>query len=359
MSALAVVRDLREYRDPVSAEELERFETDVLAGFVLARASAGLTDGTIRGDVGHLEQVRIWFGRPLWDLEPSDADAYFGRVLRGSPSGTRLARSQALSTYFLFLELRHKVEIHQMTGRVVECPIDEMNRPRGSKDAQLRIPPTAPEVGRLFTGWGGELATCRKFAPTARNYTASKLMSQVGLRVSEACGLDLDDIKWHLGRFGKLHVRYGKGARGSGPRERMVPLINGADRTLRWFIEDVWGQFDDDHTRPGAPLFPSERKNTDGSSRRVGDDALRNGLAAAVEAHLPNWTEKLTPHFLRHFCASELYTGGLDLVAIQEVLGHSWIATTMRYVHVQQTRVEDAWLAGQQRAAKRLEGLMG
>ncbi|MFI9332122.1 hypothetical protein ACIGZJ_31835 [Kitasatospora sp. NPDC052868] len=55
MVALAVVRDLREYREPVSAEELERFETDVLAGFVLARASAGLADGTIRGDVGHLE----------------------------------------------------------------------------------------------------------------------------------------------------------------------------------------------------------------------------------------------------------------------------------------------------------------
>ncbi|MFI5887882.1 hypothetical protein [Streptomyces sp. NPDC051554] len=51
--------------------------------------------------------------------------------------------------------------------------------------------------------------------------------------MSEACGLDLDDIKWDLGRFGKLHVRHGKGARGSGPRERMVPLINGADRTLR------------------------------------------------------------------------------------------------------------------------------
>ncbi|WP_260848432.1 hypothetical protein [Streptomyces sp. SLBN-118] len=64
-------------------------------------------------------------------------------------------------------------------------------------------------------------------------------------------------------------MRHGKGARGSGPRERMVPLINGADRTLRWFIEDVWGQFDDDHTRPDAPLFPSERTNSDGSSCRV------------------------------------------------------------------------------------------
>ncbi|WP_405747556.1 hypothetical protein OG422_30625 [Streptomyces sp. NBC_01525] len=228
MAALAVVRDLREHWAPASAEELERFETDVLSGFVLARASAGLTDGTIRGDVGHLEQIRTWFGRPLWDMEPADADAYFGKVLRNSPSGTRLARSQALPTCFMFLELRHKVELHRMTGRVVECPIDEMNRPRGAKDAQLRIPPTEPEIGTLFTGWGGELATCRKFAPTARNYTAAKLMSQVGLRVSEACKLDLDDIKWNLGRFGKLHVRHGKGARGSGPRERMAPLINGA-----------------------------------------------------------------------------------------------------------------------------------
>ncbi|WP_230554402.1 hypothetical protein [Salinispora arenicola] len=52
---LAAVRDLRERRGLVSAEELERFETDALAGFVLARASAGLTEGTIRGDVGHLE----------------------------------------------------------------------------------------------------------------------------------------------------------------------------------------------------------------------------------------------------------------------------------------------------------------
>ncbi|MFJ8628646.1 hypothetical protein ACIRD3_38190 [Kitasatospora sp. NPDC093550] len=91
-------------------------------------------------------------------MEPADADMYFGKVLRDSPSGTRLGRSQALSTYFMFLELRHKVEIHRMTGRVVECPIDEMNRPRGARDAQLRIPPSEPEIRTLFTGWGGELS---------------------------------------------------------------------------------------------------------------------------------------------------------------------------------------------------------
>ena len=356
--SLAAVRDLRVHRSAASAEELEQLEVDVLAGLVLARASAGVTDATIRSEVSNLEQLRAWFGRPLWELQPTDADVYFGRALRGAPSGTRLARSQALRTYFEFLELRHKVELHQLTGRVVACPIDEINRPRGTKDARLRIPPRVEELAGFFGGWAAELASCRKFAPAARNWTAAKLMATVGLRVNEARQLDLADVRWELGPFGKLHVRYGKGAGGSGPRERMVPLINHADRALRWFIQDVWGQFDDDHTRHGAPLLPSERRNVDGSCGRVGDDTLRAGLAAAAATHLPGWAGRLTPHVLRHYCASQLYLSGVDLISIQELLGHAWIATTMRYVHVHRTRIEEAWIAGQQRAATRLEGLI-
>jgi len=355
---LAVVRDMREARVPEGPEELAGFETDVLAGFVLARAAAGLSDRTISADVSHLEQARAWFGRPLWEMRPADADEYFGKAMRAAARNTRLSRAQALKTYFAFLELRHKAEVYQLTGHVAECPIDEMNRPRGGQgQAALRIPPEAGQVERLFAGWREELATCRKFAPTARNYAAARLMAEVGLRVNEARCLDLSDVRWELGRFGKLHVRHGKGARGSGPRERMVPLINGAGRTLRWFIEDVRGLFGDDFARHGAPLLPSERHNADGTASRVGAEALRAGLAAAASAHLPEWEKALTPHVLRHFCASQLYLGGMDLLAIQEALGHSWVATTMAYVHVHATHVEDAWIAGQERAAMRLGGL--
>jgi hypothetical protein len=247
--SLAAARDLRVARAPVTAEDLAALETDVLAGFVLARAAAGLSDGTIASDVLHLEQVRAWFGPPLWDMDPPDADAYFGKVLRDTAKGTR------------------------------------------------------------------------------------------------------------LGRFGKLHVRHGKGARGSGPRERMVPLINNAGQTLRWFVEDVWGQFGDDHTRPGVPLLPSERKNADGTAARIGDETLRSALARAAGTHLPDWPDVVTPHVLRHFCASQLYLGGMDLIAIQATLGHAWIATTMQYVHVPGTHIEDSWIAGQQRAVARLKGL--
>src|SRR6266702_2600570 len=287
--ALAVVRDLREHRVPAGDEELADFETDVLAGFVLARASAGLADSTIRNDTNHLELIRDWFGRPLWEMQPADADAYFGKVLRDAKPSTRTGRAAALTVFFQFLELRYQVEIYNLTGRVAECPLDEMNRPRASVDPQLRVPPAEEEIEQLFTGWRGELATCRKFAPAARNYAAARLEADVGLRVNEVRMLDLDDVRWDLGRFGKLNVRHGKGARRKGPKPRLVPLINGAGRSLRWFIEDVWGHLDADPTRHRAPLFPSERKNADGSRGRATADVFRRSLAQAAARHLPAW----------------------------------------------------------------------
>jgi integrase len=135
----------------------------------------------------------------------------------------------------------------------------------------------------------------------------ARLLGDVGLRINEARMLDLADVRWDLGRFGKLNVRHGKGSKRRGPKQRIVPLINGADVVLRWFIQDVWACFDDDHAPPGAPLFPSERKKDDGSAARVGDDILRRSLAEATERHLPLWTGKLTPHVLRHYAASQLY----------------------------------------------------
>ncbi len=307
--ALALVRDLRDHRAPVSEEDLADFETDVLAGFVLARASAGLADSTIRNDTGHLQLIRDWFGRPLWEMQPGDADAYFGRVLRDARPATRTGRAAALTVFFQFLELRHKIELHNLTGRVIECPLDEMNRPRASAGPQLRVPPAEAEVEQLFAGWREELSRCRKFAPAARNYAVARLAADVGLRINEARMLDLDDVRWELGRFGKLNVRHGKGSRRRGPKPRLVPLINGAAENLRWFIQDVWGQFGAP-VRPGAPLFPSERKCLDGSCSRATADVFRRSLAEAAACHLPAWAGRLTLHVLRHFCAPTALPGG-------------------------------------------------
>ncbi|MFI6790721.1 tyrosine-type recombinase/integrase [Nonomuraea sp. NPDC050383] len=72
--------------------------------------------------------------------------------------------------------------------------------------------------------------------------------------------------------------------------------------------------------------------------------SIKNADGSAAQ-HLPDWKEKPTPHVLRHFCASRLYFAGMDLIAIQETLGHAWVATTMKYIHVHRTHVEEAWPA--------------
>jgi hypothetical protein len=78
------------------------------------------------------------------------ADAYFGKVLRDAKPSTRIGRAAALTVFFQFLEPRYKVELHNLTGRVVECPLDELNRPRAWVDPQLRIPPTQAERELVF-----------------------------------------------------------------------------------------------------------------------------------------------------------------------------------------------------------------
>jgi integrase len=135
-----------------------------------------------------------------------------------------------------------------------------------------------------------------------------------------------------------------------------VPAINEVDSLITWWLTDMRHQFGDDWSDPDAPLLPSERRDPDtGRCGRAGDDALRSGLAGAVRLHLPAWSKRLSPHGLRHFCASSLYACGLDLKAIQDLLGHSWLSTTTRYIHVHADHIERAWEAANGRVAARLD----
>ena len=72
---------MREARVTGGSDEVAAFETDVLAGFVLARAAAGLSDRTISADVSNLEQVRAWLGRPLWEMRYQGVNSLIINVL--------------------------------------------------------------------------------------------------------------------------------------------------------------------------------------------------------------------------------------------------------------------------------------
>ena len=237
-------------------------------------------------------------------------------------------------------------------------PIDEFNRPA---KADYGVGPGAA-VGRRGRGavrrrGATRCREARKFLPAARDYLAASLWRRAGLRINETVMLDIRDWRPDLGEHGKLHVRFGKGSRGRGPKTRLVPAINDVDELIDWWLADVRHQFGDDWARPGRAAAaqrardPRHRPVPPGRAPR----RCATGLAAQVGRWLPAWSGRLTPHGLRHFCASSLYARGVDLKAIQELLGHEWLSTTTRYIHVHADHIEQAWADANQRVESRLQ----
>ncbi|MEV0006471.1 tyrosine-type recombinase/integrase [Micromonospora sp. NPDC050980] len=356
--SLAVVRSLRSTPHLSSAQEFEDFEQELVDQYALAGVGAGHTDGYVAQERGVLFAFVRFLGRPVWTATVSDGDRFLAHLRkdRGLSHRTVHGRALMLGRFFDFLMSRYQGEIYAKTGHVLEQPIDHFNRPNRAEYATLtRVPPSDDEVDQLFGRWGEALPDARKYLPATRDYLAASLWRRVGLRISETLMLDIRDWRPDLGEHGRLHVRFGKGSMGKGPKTRLVPGINDADALLDWWLTDVRHQFDADYGNPDAPLLPSERRDQlTGLCRRTGDDALRTGLAAAVRQWLPAWQGRLTPHVLRHYCASSLYARGMDLKAIQELLGHEWLSTTTRYIHVHDNHVEHAWNTANDRVAARL-----
>ncbi|MDR1151287.1 MAG: tyrosine-type recombinase/integrase [Bifidobacteriaceae bacterium] len=358
---LAVVRTIRSPRELATQQDLDDFEQEIVDQYALAMAAAGLSDPY----VGSCRSVVIDFARslpgPLWEASCGDADRYMAEQRRlGQAVTTRAGKAGALAQFYDFVVSRYQGDILALTGVAVTQVIDEFNRQSGASLGTIRVPPSDGEVGALFDSWRGWLAGARKYLPAARDYFAASLWRRVGLRINETAMLDIRDWRPDFGMFGKLHVRHGKGAGGRGPKVRLVPAINGADKLIDWWLAEVRPLFGDDWSNPDAPMLPSEKSSSDESRlARIGAWSLRRGLAMQVDRSLPSWSGRLTPHVLRHYCASSLYVGGMDLKALQELLGHSWLATTSGYIHVRAEHVERAWADANQRATRRLLGAGG
>ncbi|MEU9646489.1 tyrosine-type recombinase/integrase [Streptomyces sp. NPDC048188] len=326
--------------------------------FLLAGLGAGVSDGSLADDRAVLCEFLRVAGRRVWEVEAGDVDRWLAGLRgRGLARSTVYDRANTLARFYAFVMARYQGEVHERTGWVVVQPVDEFNRPRHADYGTPRIPPSGVEVEGLFEGWRHSVAGVRKYLPAVRNYVAASLWRRVGLRLNESVMLDVGDWRPDLGPFGKLHVRFGKGSAGRGPRARLVPGIDGADVLVTWWLREVRPQFGDG-AGPSAPMFPSERRGGQGQLVRVGGQTLRTALAGAVGEFLPAWSGRLSPHVLRHFCASSLYGRGVDLKAVQELLGHQWLGTTTRYVHVRAEHVEAAWVRANARVAGRL-GLDG
>ncbi len=173
---------------------------------------------------------------------------------------------------------------------------------------------TVEEVSRLLTAVGTSKAR------NIRLRAMLELMYAAGLRVSELTGVRLDSIDLKVGYVRVL---------GKGGKERIVPIGERARLAVQGYLDQ----------RPETPasvktIFVSDRKRPMSAVqfwRLIGSAARKAGIQKPV-----------TPHTLRHSFASHLVQNGADLRAVQEMLGHSSIATTQIYTHVGQSHLQEA-----------------
>ena len=334
------------------------FYLDTMAEYLWARDVAGLAATTLQGHLRPVTELCSFYELVPWRLTPRHLDQYFAGQGKRAQSTMR-SKLNKIDGFFRFLEQRYRGEIARRFGAVVESPVDPFNRPVHRGDFGLRIPPSQRALAEFFTAWRSVLPGARKYPVACRDYVMAKLTYVSGVRASELCGVRVGDIHWELGQWGRFVVR-GKGARGSGPRERQAYLFSEGRALLWWYIEEVRGGFGDDPNDPGAPLFPSERMPKAVAALNVavapevGPDTFRKALKAAAVAHLPGPVTDLFPHLLRHACATHLYQGGMPLWDVQRVLGHVWASTTVGYLSSAHADPEMTNVQSARRATRRL-----
>lgn len=162
-----------------------------------------------------------------------------------------------------------------------------------------------------------------------RDRAALELLYGAGLRISEAIGVDVDDLD-----TGERLVR----VRGKGDRERIVPFGEPAARSLEAWL--VRGRATLPVRGPAVLVnLRGGRLSRQGLWRVVRDAAERAGLDGRV-----------TPHTLRHSFATHLLDGGADVREVQELLGHASVTTTQIYTLVSRGAMHEVYRRAHPRA---------
>jgi len=236
-------------------------------------------------------------------------------ALRANLGDSKATRSRKLSAIrSLFRYLAREGQITRNPGEAVRGPKQERKLPTVL---------TADDAKRLMD----DCIRPRSF----RDQALLETLYSSGARVSEVVNLNLDDVDLHEGIATVL---------GKGRKERIVPLGTHAVRALAAYRRSL----------PAGtvcgPLFRNQRGG------RLTTRSVER-LVAKAARDLPNFPS-LSPHGLRHSFATHLLDGGVDLRAIQELLGHVSVSTTQRYTHVALDRIMEAYDRAHPRARARV-----
>jgi integrase/recombinase XerC len=260
---------------------------------------------------------------PTWEkLQRDDFRAYLRFLGRGKLSrATTQLRFSALRTFYRFL---------MRQGLVESLPIKNLSLPKlekrlpGFLTRQQMLDLLAAPMKALAEA-GRRKGAGRPLSPevAVRDVAILETIYSCGLRVSELCGLRVEDIDGN-----EQIVR----VRGKGKKERLVPIGEPALKA----IENYWGAILEPPV--GAqPVFRADTKKALPMSRVQLARRLKIYLAQA------GLDPKLTPHKLRHSYATHLLDAGADLRSVQELLGHAHLITTQIYTHVTTERLKKAY----------------
>jgi len=307
------------------------------------RVERGLAPATIRAYRADLSDFAASRGvSRAWAGSPDPAVGYLAaRTRRGrrgdpglAPSSLR-RRAAALKGFYRY------AYGEGLIGVDVAAHLD---LPRPSRLLPETL--TVEEIDRLLEAAGGDEAVDAAAdvhepggsAPShsLRDRALLELLYAAGLRISEAIGLDREDLSVD-GAFVRVI--------GKGDKERLVPV---GDVALDWLGRWIGGPrpalLSRSHVAPlrGGPLFLGDR-----GGRLARQQAWAAVKRAASRAGL---ADRVSPHTLRHSFATHLLEGGADLRIVQELLGHASISTTQLYTHLTGERIRDVYSRAHPRA---------
>lgn len=293
------------------------------------RVEKNLSPATLRAYAADLEQFAEFLGAARGEDEAGEeidlslitlklVRSFLAHLSALGLQSSSLARKQAaLRSFFRYLNRE---------GALVGNPAKTLPSPGAPK----KLPPllTVDEAFRLLDGPG--------FSKKSRHRDRAilELLYSSGLRVGELVNLDVGDIDLP----GSV-VRVS----GKGRRERLVPVGSKASLALSRYLTEERRHSGVD----GQPLFLNLR-GTRLSARSV------NRLLEALSRQ-QGWKRRLTPHALRHSFATHLLSGGADLRAIQEMLGHRSLSTTQRYTRIDIDQLTKAYDRAHPRSRKKTD----
>jgi integrase/recombinase XerC len=273
-----------------------------------------------------LTEFYRWFQRerqqtPSWPaLVRDDFRAYLRFLGRGKLSRAAIQlRFSSLRSFYKFLVRRGALPFSPIKNIVL--PKLEKRLPRFLTPAQMLDLLKAPlqEMEALKNAADEPIEE----APFLRDVAILETIYSCGLRISELCGLQAEDIDWD-----QQVVR----TRGKGKKERLIPIGAPALAAIGQYWEKL-------PARPNGTQYvfvADEQKLTPMYPRRVQRQLKRYLEIARLDPHL-------TPHKLRHSYATHLLDAGADLRSVQELLGHAHLVTTQVYTHLTTERLKRAY----------------